>query len=99
MTGVLELPLDEIAARLKTAADGELQSINLLELQASRASVLWPDSPALYELTVGETRRQALALGLARRIALALAARPDVAIGLGLLPAIDLDDAAEGSDA
>lgn len=72
---------DEMAARLKTAADTELFAINQLELQAARASVHAPD---LYRLTVGEARRQAEALGLAHRIMLQLAARPELSLGLDL---------------
>lgn len=78
------ISFDELAARLKTAADGELLFINQLELQASRASVVKPESPAIYQLTVDEARRQAAALGLAHQIARALASNPDIALGLGL---------------
>lgn len=83
MTG-RPITFDELAARMKTAADGELLAINQLELQASRASVQEPANPAIYQLTVAEARRQAEALGLAHQIARALARRPDLALGLGL---------------
>lgn len=78
------ISFDELAARLKTAADVELYAINQLELQASRAAAREPTNPAIYDLTVGEARRQAEALGLAHQIARALASRPDLALGLGL---------------
>jgi hypothetical protein len=83
MTG-RPISFDELAARLKTAADVELYAINQLELQASRASVREPANPAIYQLTVNEARRQAEALGLAHQIARALASRPELALGLGL---------------
>ncbi|MCP4564037.1 MAG: hypothetical protein GY873_30245 [Bosea sp.] len=72
---------DEVAARLKLAADTELLAINQLELEASRASVV---APELYRLTVGEARRQAEALGFAHRVMLQLAAQPDISRILGL---------------
>ncbi|MFC5421973.1 hypothetical protein ACFPOB_20635 [Bosea eneae] len=83
MTG-RPISFDELAARMKTAADVELFAINQLELQASRASTREPANPAIYQLTVDEARRQAAALGLAHQIARALARRPDLALGLGL---------------
>ena len=60
MTGPFSF--DEVAARLKAASDAELVAINQLELLASRASTHEPANPAIYQLTVGETRRQAEAL-------------------------------------
>jgi hypothetical protein len=78
------ISFDELAARLKTAADGELFAINQLELQGSRASLTGADHPEIYRLTVTEARRQAAALGLAHQIARTLAQRPDLALGLGI---------------
>jgi hypothetical protein len=74
------ISFDELAARLKTAADGELFAINQLELQGARASLV---APEMYRLTVSEARRQAEALGLAHQIARQLASRPELALGLG----------------
>lgn len=88
MSGALSF--DEIAARLKTAAQVEIAGINQIECFVSRF-----DSPQLRELTVIEARRQAQALGVAHRIALALAKRPDLALGLTLglgLSAADLEE-------
>lgn len=79
------ISFDELAARLKTAADGELFAINQLELQGARASVTGEDRPEIYRLTVDEARRQAAALGLAHQIARALAQRPELALGLGVV--------------
>lgn len=75
------ISFDELAARLKTAADGELFAINQLELQGARGSLV---APELYRLTVTEARRQAEALGLAHQIARQLASKPELALGLGL---------------
>jgi hypothetical protein len=74
------ISFDELAARLKTAADGELFAINQLELQGARGSLV---APELYRLTVTEARRQAEALGLAHHIARQLASKPEMALGLG----------------
>lgn len=82
MTG--PLTFDELAARLKTAADTELLAINQLELQASRASLT---APGIYRLTVTEARRQAEALGLASLIMRQLAAQPELSLGL-IKPAV-----------
>lgn len=82
MSGALSF--DEIAARLKTAAQNELAGINQIEMFAARTSA------DLRTLTVVEIRRQAEALGAAHRIALALAKRPDLAIGL-LLTGADIE--------
>lgn len=65
---------DEMAARLKTAAQGEMFSINQLELLAARSG-----SADLHSLTVAEVRRQAEALGRAHEIAMALARHPALA--------------------
>ncbi len=79
MSGPLDMAFDEIAARLKTAAQVEIGSINHLEFFAAKG-----DSADILKLTVSEVRRQAQALGLAHQIALALARRPELALGLGL---------------
>lgn len=77
------MKLDEIAARLRTAALGETMALNQLEyLVAQSAS----EDPTLRRLTIGETLRQAEALAKASEIALALARRPDLVAGLGLTP-------------
>lgn len=75
------ISFDELAARLKTAADGELFAINQLELQGARGSLV---APELYRLTVTEARRQAEALGLAHQIARHLASNPELALRLDL---------------
>ncbi|MFC5391647.1 hypothetical protein [Bosea vestrisii] len=74
MTGPFSF--DEVAARLKAASDAELVAINQLELLASRASTHEPANPAIYQLTVGETRRQAEALAFAAQVFKHLAACP-----------------------
>ena len=77
------MSFDEIAARLRTAARSETFGLNQLELMVAKAP---GEDPALRELTIGETLRQAQALAKASEIALALAKHPEIAIGLGLLP-------------
>lgn len=69
------ISFDELAARLKTAAQAELFSINQLELLAAK-----PESATLRQLTVDEARRQAEALGRAHEIACAIARSPFLAL-------------------
>lgn len=65
---------EEVAARLKTAADMEIGTINYLERFAAKED----GAPAL-SLIPGEIRRQAEALGEAHRIMVVLTKRPDLA--------------------
>lgn len=65
---------EEVAARLKTAADMEIGTINYLERLAATAK----DAPNTAHLPA-EVRRQAEALGEAHRIMLVLSRRPDLA--------------------
>lgn len=74
MTGPFSF--DELAARLKVAAEAELFAINQLELLASKASTAAGDHPELHRLTVGETRRQAEALAFASQVMKHFAACP-----------------------
>lgn len=73
------IELDELAARLLSAAEAEIFSINAVEFVASS-----PGAAEGCRQMVGEIRRQARALGLAHRIALKLKDRPDLMLGLGL---------------
>jgi hypothetical protein len=68
------LNIEEIAARLKIAAEAELFAINELEAFAARPHV----SPAVAQ-TVAHVRQQADALGRAYRILIMLAANPGIA--------------------
>lgn len=68
------IPAEEIAARLKTAADAEIGSINYLERLAATAN----DAPNTAR-SPAEVRRQAEALGEAHRVMLVLSRRPDLA--------------------
>ena len=65
---------EEVAARLKTAADVEIGSINYLERFGAKADEL-TDMARL----PSEIRRQAEALGEAHRIMVVLTKRPDLA--------------------
>ncbi|KFC73216.1 hypothetical protein FG93_01960 [Bosea sp. LC85] len=73
------LNLDELAARLLSAAETEIFSINQIEFVAAT-----PGAAEGCRQMVGEVRRQARALGLAYRIALKLKERPDLALGLDI---------------
>ncbi len=77
----LPMNFDEIGARLKTAARCETMALNQLEMLVAKSP---SEDPALRNLTIGETLRQAEALARASEIMLALARNPDLAFGLGL---------------
>ncbi len=64
----------EVAARLKTAADMEIGSINYLERLAATAE----DAPNMAR-SPAEVRRQAEALGEAHRVMVVLSKWPDLA--------------------
>ena len=65
---------EEIAARLKQAAEMEIGTINYLERFAAKG-----DAAPVLSLIPAEIRRQAEALGAAHRIMTILSRRPDIA--------------------